>query len=118
MFMEAYGSAGNWADSIIKQAASSIIGEKVAKEALSNGQGVDGSPQMNAGGIGAQADPSVVQQMDAVSNQKAMNSLNAKIESLESRRIYLEDMLSKREEENKKMSEKLGRLQLRKGGHR
>lgn len=118
MYMEAYGSVGNWADSIIKNTASAIITEKVAKEALSNGQGVVGSPQWTEEGVGAKADPSTVQAMNEVSRQKAMNSLNEKIESLESRRIYLEDMLSKKEEENKKMSEKLGRLQLRKGGHR
>ena len=50
MYMESYGSVGNWADSIIKQTASSIIGEKVAKEALSKqggslSEGEGGSPK-------------------------------------------------------------------------
>ena len=99
MFMEAYGSVGNWADSIIKQAASSIIGEKVAKEALSNGQGVSPSPSINNEAASPKASDQVVNKMNEVSQQKAMDSLRSKIESLEGQRIHLEELVGKRDKE-------------------
>ena len=51
MYMEAYGSVGNWADSIMKRSVEGAIGRKIAKEdakeALSK-QGV--SPNEGEGG--------------------------------------------------------------------
>lgn len=99
MFMEAYGSIGNWADSIIKQAASTIIGEKVAKEALSNGQGATSSLIANNEATSPKASDQVVNKMNEVSQQKAMDSLRSKIESLEGQRIHLEELVGKRDKE-------------------
>ena len=99
MFMEAYGSVGNWADSIIKQAASTIIGEKVAKETLSNGQGVSPSTSVNNEVASPKASDQVVNKMNEVSQQKAMDSLRSKIESLEGQRIHLEELVGQRDKE-------------------
>lgn len=100
MFMEAYGSVGNWADSVIKQAASAIIGEKVAKQTLSNGQGVSpSSPSINNEAASPKASDQVVNKMNEVSQQKAMDSLRSKIESLEGQRIHLEELVGKRDKE-------------------
>ena len=100
MFMEAYGSVGNWADSVIKQAASAIIGKKVAKQTLSNGQGVSpSSPSINNEAASPKASDQVVNKMNEVSQQKAMDSLRSKIESLEGQRIHLEELVGKRDKE-------------------
>ena len=106
MYMEAYGGATSVAEGIIKKA----IGSLTAKTELQKSQekSFEGEPQMTqnavseggvspkSGGVGSMADPNVVRDMEKVSQQKAIESLNSKIEALQSRNIYLENQLGKR----------------------
>lgn len=122
MYMEAYGNVGSVADNIIKSVAHTVIGYKMAKsvaqETREPQQEVQMSPEQtnsdvgvssqNSGGVGSMADPNIVRDMNAVSRQKAVDSLHQKIEDLEARRIYLED-------ENKMLHSQLGKRLMRKG---
>ena len=113
MYMEAYGGATSVAEGIIKKALGSLAAKKELEESQKK-KSIEGetqwseqavsedgiSPQSNEGGIGSKADPNVVKDMEKISSQKAIESLNAKIENLQSRNLYLED--------------RLGRLKLRK----
>lgn len=136
MYMDAYGSIGNWADSIIKRSITAGFSRKMAKEDLKdatknqpqwNEKAIsdDGvSPMDSKGGIGSKVNPQVVQEMNSYENQvrkKAMESLQSKIESLEGQRIYREELLAQREndlkdlqEQNKDLENKLGKKLLRK----
>lgn len=127
MYMEAYGNVGSVADSIIKQSAHTLIGMKmakeVAKETKAPEQGVQWSEESansdvgvpsRGGGVGSMADPNTVRDMNAVSRQKAMESLQQKIDDLEGRRLYLEETLGKVEERNKDLENRLGKRLLRK----
>lgn len=121
MYMEAYGNVGSVADNIIKSAAHTLIANKIADEKIEKAnqekamkqaqkKSFEGEPQIdvnntnsdvgvssqNSGGVGSMADPTIVRDMNAVSRQKAMESLNQKIEDLQARNIYLEDRLGKR----------------------
>lgn len=110
MYMEAYGNVGSVADKIINTAIHSVIGMKMAKEVAGKENSFEGEPQVdvnnansdvgvssqNSGGVGAMADPNIVRDMNAVSRQKAMDSLHQKIEDLQARNIYLEDQLGRR----------------------
>lgn len=110
MYMEAYGNVGSVADNIIKNVAHTVIGYKMAKdvarETREPQQEVQMSPEQansdvgvssqNNGGVGSMADPNIARDMNALSRQKAMDSLNQKIEDLQARNIYLEDQLGRR----------------------
>ena len=130
MYMEAYGSVGNWADSIIKKSISAGFTRKMAKEDLKDATSKDVEWNENAisddgvspsGGVGSTANPETKIKMDAISRQKAMESLKSKIENLEGLRIYQEGLISQRDkdiqglqEKNKDLEDKLGRRLLRK----
>ena len=130
MYMEAYGGATSVAEGIIKKA----LGSMVAKDELkkSRKKSFEGEPQWNKkavseGGISPEsneggngyikADPNVVRDMNAYEDlmrKKAEESMSSKIESLQGQKIYLQNILDAREQENKGLQDKLGRLQLRK----
>ena len=129
MYMEAYGGATSVAEGIIKKA----IGSMTAKKELEKSQkkSFEGEPQWNEqavseGGISPEsnekghgyikADPNVVRDMNAYEDlmrKKAEESMSSKIESLQGQKIYLQNILDAREQENKGLQDKLGRLQLR-----
>lgn len=111
MYMEAYGNVGSVADNIIKSVAHTAIGYKMAKEVARETKEDEptkeaqwseqansdvGVSSQKGGGVGSMADPNTVRDMNAVSRQKAMESLNQKIEDLQARNIYLENQLGKR----------------------
>ena len=131
MYMEAYGSIGNWADSIIKKSITAGFSRKMAKEDLKdatknqpqwNEKAIsDDGVSPNSGGVGSKANPETKMKMDVVSRQKAMESLQSKIENLEGQRIYREELLAQKEndlkdlqEKNKDLENKLGKRLLRK----
>lgn len=106
MYMEAYGGATSVAEGIIKKVAHTVIANKIADEKIAkskenetqwNEQAVsEGGISPESGGVGSKADPNVVRDMEKISSQKAMESLNSKIENLQARNIYLEDQLGRR----------------------
>ena len=95
MYMEAYGSVGNWADSIMKRSVEGAIGRKIAKEdakeALSK-QGV--SPNEGEGGspmATPQADTKP--QANNIDNElkmkdKAIGSLQKKVANWQAKAQY------------------------------
>lgn len=97
MYMEAYGSVGNWADSIIKKAASSIIGEKVAKEALSK----QGSSLSGGEGGSPKATPNAETQTpkandineELMASQKARKSLERKVANFKAKVQYQKSLI-------------------------
>lgn len=110
MYMEAYGNVGSVADNIIKSVAHTVIGYKMAKNVAQETREPQpevqwsekqansdvGVSSQNSGWVGSMADPNIVRDMNAVSRQKAEESLRQKIEDLQSRNLYLEDKLGKR----------------------
>ena len=130
MYMEAYGGATSVAEGIIKKAIGSMTAKKELEKSQKksfegepqwNEQAVSEggiSPESNEGGNGyIKADPNVVRDMNAYEDlmrKKAEESMSSKIESLQGQKIYLQNILDAREQENKGLQDKLGRLQLRK----
>lgn len=98
MYMEAYGSVGNWADSIIKQTASAVIGGKVAKEALSK----QGSSLSEGEGGSKQATPQAEQvtpqandiNEELMASQKAIKALNKKVANWQAKAQYQKSLAS------------------------
>jgi hypothetical protein len=125
MYMEAYGGATSIAESIIKRAVGALTAKDEINKAKTNTEAQaeqptiseDGISPKSSGGVGSKADPNIVKSMndfEAASKIKAMESLNQKIESLEGLRIYQQGLIEQKESENKVLQDKLGRLQLRK----
>ena len=98
MYMESYGSVGSWADSIIKQAASSIIGEKVAKEALSK----QGSSLSEGEGSSVQAAPQAETPTpqandineELMASKKAISALNKRVANWQAKAQYQKSLAS------------------------
>lgn len=136
MYMEAYGGATSVAEGIIKKALGSMAAKNELKKAeakKSQQKSFEGEPQwtpqtaVSEDGISPQsnekghdfiqADPNVVKEMNAYEDlmrKKAEESMSSKIESLQGQKIYLQNILDAREQENKSLQDKLGRIQLRK----
>lgn len=86
MYMEAYGSVGNWADSIVKKATTEGIYRKIAKEDVKEAlpkQGV--SPNSEGGSNQATPQANEVQPQandineELMAKDKAIKSLNSKV---------------------------------------
>jgi peptidoglycan hydrolase CwlO-like protein len=97
MYMEAYGSVGNWADSIIKQAASSIIGEKVAKETLSKqgsslSKSEGGSPKATPNTETIQPQANDINE-ELMASQKARKSLEKRIANFKAKVQYQNSLI-------------------------
>ena len=90
MYMEAYGNVGSIADSIIKKSLTALTtqdeAEKMMNEKALSKQGV--SPNEEGGSEQATVQP----QTDDLASQKAMNSLNKKINDLKARNQYLKTL--------------------------
>ena len=97
MYMEAYGSVGNWADSIIKQAASSIIGEKVAKETLSKqgsslSEGEGGSPKATPNAETPTPKANDINE-ELMASEKAKKSLERKVANWKAKAQYQNSLI-------------------------
>lgn len=116
MYMESYGGATSVAEGIIKKAVTTKVGldeakaklEKKEQEKLAKSNSFEGEPQMKpneavseggispiTSGVGEKVNPAIVRDMERYSQQKAIESLNSKIENLQARNIYLEDKLGR-----------------------
>ena len=114
MYMESYGSVGNWADSIIKQTASSIIGEKVAKEALSKqggslSEGEGGSSKATPNAETPTPNANDINE-ELMASQKARKSLEKRVENWKAKAQYQKSLagLYKKELWNYKKKEMVG----------
>lgn len=124
MYMEAYGNVGSVAEGIIKKAAGTYFGKKIAKETINESKNpFEGEPQMNENatsesgvspseGVGSKANPDTKMEMEAVSRQKAMESLNSKIENLQGRNIYLQELADSRQAQIDKMNKDIGDVNI------
>ena len=117
MYMESYGSVGNWADSIINKAIYGSIGKKIAQEELEkqalSKQGI--SPNDSEGGsnatsqtegVGSQADVN----KELLATQKANKSLEKKIANWKAKAEYKNSLIKLQQKELKKyqMKEMVG----------
>lgn len=131
MYMEAYGGATSVAEGIIKKAVTTKVGIDEAEAKLAKKKSFEGEPQMtfdktdseagispnNDGGVGSKADPNIVKEMqdyEKMTQMKAMESLNSKIENLQARNIYLEGLQANLENRNAYLENKLGKQSLKK----
>ena len=116
MYMEAYGNVGSIADNIIKKVATAYVGNKVADEKIEKTKGPQWSENAiskdgvspKSGGVGSMADPNTKMEMDKVSSQKARESLMSKIESLQGRNIYLQELADNRQKQIDTMNKDIG----------
>lgn len=118
MYMEAYSSVGNWADSIINKAIYGSIGKKIAQEELEkqalSKQGI--SPNDSEGGSNAtpQTEQGVGSQADVnkelLATQKANKSLEKKIANWKAKAEYRNSLIKLQQKELKKyqMKEMVG----------
>ena len=111
MYMEAYGGATSVAENIIKKVAHTAIANKIADEKLDKAAiSKDGVSPENSEGVGSQANPNIVRDMERISSQKAMESLNSKIENLKARNWYLEDLANNKQKEIDSMNQQIGEI--------
>lgn len=99
MYMEAYGSVGNWADSIVKKATTEGIYRKIAKEDVKEvlpKQGV--SPNSEGGSNQATPQANEVNpnandiNQEMMAKDKAIKSMQRKIETLKAKATYRNDL--------------------------
>lgn len=99
MYMEAFGSVGNWADSIVKKAVTEGIYRKIAKEDVKEAlpkQGV--SPNSEGGSIQATPQANVVKpqandiNQEMMAKDKAIKSMQKKIDTWKAKATYKNDL--------------------------
>lgn len=120
MYMEAYSSVGNWADSIINKAIYGSIGKKIAEETMDEHEkalskqgispndsegGSNATPQTEQG-VGSQADVN----KELLATQKANKSLEKKIANWKAKAEYRNSLIKLQQKELKKyqMKEMVG----------
>lgn len=125
--MEAYGGVASIAENILKKAASIKVAKdeakNIANETQWNEQALsDKGSSSNTGAAGSFGPVDTKYAMLERSKQKAMESLNAKIESIKGQNLYLSDLVKNQNEQieglssqNKTLEDKLGRQLMKKG---
>ena len=120
MYMEAYGSVGNWADSITKMAALAVAGDKTVKEALitkqalskqgsSLSEGEGGSPKATPNAETPTPQANDINE-ELMASEKARKSLERKVANWQAKAQYQKSLagLYKKELWNYKKRETVG----------
>lgn len=105
MYMEAYGSVGNWADSIINKAVYGAIGKKIATEEMDNALSKQGVSPSSEGGS-ANATPNTDQEKQIAdlnkelqARDKAQKSLEKKIANWKAKAEYRNSLIKLQQKE-------------------
>lgn len=116
MFMEAYGSVGNWADSVMKKSIEAGITRKMAKEDVKEvlpkqevprgeGSGTPATPQANTE-VGTQANDIDKLNSELQASQKAQASLEKRIANWKAKAEYRNSLIKLQQKEINKMKKK------------
>ena len=113
MYMEAFGSVGNWADSVVKKALTEGIYRKIAKEDVKGAlpkQGVSPNSEGGSNQTTPQANEVQPQANDIseelMAKDKAIKSLNSKVANWRAKAEYRNSLIKMQEKKLNKYRKK------------